>query len=163
MKFNSQEVVDALLLDDLPAGALVQLVVSGSLLDGTEFVASDCIRLVPPGTPGGQLSVGSNLPGIWVDVTPLDELLDFGGWTSFNRSYPQTTVVTVTAPVVPYDHPNWVLANIWIDGVRHAAEGNGTAQLTIDADTNSVILQYRQTQFVNPGTTPGIGGNTQQW
>ena len=55
MKFRTDDVVAALLLNDLPAGDLVELVVSGTLLDGTSFTASDCIRLVPP----GAMAVGS--------------------------------------------------------------------------------------------------------
>ncbi len=53
MRFRTDDVVAALELDDLPAGDLVELVVSGALLDGTEFSASDCIRLVPPGHAAG--------------------------------------------------------------------------------------------------------------
>jgi hypothetical protein len=51
MKFLTELVTSELLLDDLPAGALVELTLTGTTLDGTEFHANDCIRLVPPGTP----------------------------------------------------------------------------------------------------------------
>jgi hypothetical protein len=53
MKFLTELVTSELLLDDLPAGALVELTLTGTTLDGTEFHANDCIRLVPPGTVPG--------------------------------------------------------------------------------------------------------------
>ena len=98
MHFLSDEVVEALQLNDLPAGDLVELVVSGTLLDGTEFSASDCIRLVPPGTPPGMMAVGSNAPGVFIDVSPLDLQLDGGGFANFERTFPLGSVVTLTAP-----------------------------------------------------------------
>jgi hypothetical protein len=97
MKFRTQDVADLLPVDD-PAGALVPLVVSGTLLDGTEFTSrSDCVRLVPPGSPPTQVTVQS-IAGGWIDATPLDNNLDEGGFGSFERSYPHTTVLTLTAP-----------------------------------------------------------------
>ncbi|MCP4845631.1 MAG: hypothetical protein GY901_11100, partial [Actinomycetia bacterium] len=71
MKFKTQDVADLLPVDD-PSGALVPLVVSGTLLDGTPFTSSsDCVRLVPPGSPPNQVTVES-APGSWIDATPLD-------------------------------------------------------------------------------------------
>ena len=49
MKFNSSELTEALMLENFEHDALVELVVSGTLLDGTEFAASDCIRIVGKG------------------------------------------------------------------------------------------------------------------
>jgi hypothetical protein len=48
LKFDSQTVVSALQLNDLPAGAMVVLKTTGMLWDGRPFEAKDCIRLVPP-------------------------------------------------------------------------------------------------------------------
>ena len=57
MKFKTDDVVAGLLLNGLDPGALVELVVTGDLLDGTPFAATDCIRLVPRGTPRGRAAV----------------------------------------------------------------------------------------------------------
>lgn len=46
MKFKTQVVVDALELDLEARGTVLELVVSGNLLDGTPFVLSDCIVIV---------------------------------------------------------------------------------------------------------------------
>ncbi|MHC4416241.1 MAG: FG-GAP-like repeat-containing protein [Planctomycetota bacterium] len=54
MKFMTQIVVAALELNDLPAGATVELVLTGTRQDGTPFRASDCIGLVPPGDLDGN-------------------------------------------------------------------------------------------------------------
>ena len=119
MKFRTDDVVAALLLNDLPAGDLVELVVSGTLLDGTPFSASDCIRLVPPGAPPGSLAVGSNLPGAWLDVSPLDNQLDGGGFANFERTFPLTTVVTLTAPAAFH---GWVFSGWLTDGGLHPGQ-----------------------------------------
>jgi hypothetical protein len=116
-KFKSQDVVDVLELNDLPNGAWVELELSGQLQDGTLFAATDCIRLVPPGTPPGAVMVLANLPEIWVDATPLDDQLDGGGFTFFERTYPASTVVTVSAPLHPANHPDWVLDRWYVNGV----------------------------------------------
>ena len=46
LKFRTPDVVDALELDGMSHGDVVELVVTGTLLDGTEFVAYDCIKTV---------------------------------------------------------------------------------------------------------------------
>jgi hypothetical protein len=104
MKFKTQDVADLLPVDD-PSGALVPLVVSGTLLDGTEFISSsDCVRLVPPGSPPNQVTVQS-MAGAWTDATPVDNQLDGGGFGSFQRTYPHTTVLTLTGPASQDGNP----------------------------------------------------------
>ena len=72
MKFRTDDVVAALELDALEGD--VELVVTGTLLDGTGFTsASDCIRLVPPQPPGPGLSfvnVESNVAEAWDALGP---------------------------------------------------------------------------------------------
>jgi hypothetical protein len=58
MKFDRSTTTDILELGDLPGCDLVELEVSGTFLDGTEFAARDCIRLVPAGDMNGDCAVG---------------------------------------------------------------------------------------------------------
>lgn len=99
MHFETDNVVAALELDALSPGALVELVVTGTLTDGCEFIARDCVRLVPPNAAQANLTIRSTASGAWFDVTPLDLQLDGGGFAKpeFARAYPETSVVTVTA------------------------------------------------------------------
>ena len=47
LKFSTPEVVEVLELDDLKSDTSVELIISGSLANGTRFTATDCVRLVP--------------------------------------------------------------------------------------------------------------------
>ena len=53
MLFETDQLVPALEMQSLLPGALVELCISGNLNDGSPFIACDCVRLVPPGTPPG--------------------------------------------------------------------------------------------------------------
>ncbi|MCZ6735881.1 MAG: hypothetical protein O7C65_08835, partial [Planctomycetota bacterium] len=117
MHFVTDDVVAALGLNDFDPGALVPLTLSGNLVDGTPFSASDCVRLVPPGTGAGMMGVESNATGVFIDITPLDVTLDGGGFPIFERVYPQTTVVTLTAPET---HPGWRFVGWLLNGGTHA-------------------------------------------
>ncbi|MEE8169773.1 MAG: PQQ-dependent sugar dehydrogenase, partial [Phycisphaerae bacterium] len=98
LKFRTDDVVAGLSLDNLPNGELVELVITGQLTDGTPFRGSDCVRIVPPGTPPGLLGVTSNAADVWIDLSPPDAQLDDGGFANFERTFPLDTVVTATAP-----------------------------------------------------------------
>ena len=113
LKFRSSEVTAALQLASMPGGALVELTITGNLLDGTPFAASDCVRLVPPGSPPGMMSVRSNAAGVWIEASPPDLALDGGGFAGFDRTYPQSTVVTLQAPL---GHEGLVFAGWRLDG-----------------------------------------------
>gem|GEM_PF-2110801 len=115
LKFRTDDLVDVLELDDLLPGALVELVLSGTLADGGEFVASDCVRIVPQGASPALLIVQSNAPGAWLDVTPLDDTLDGGGFADFERSYAGGSVVTLMASPT---HNGLVFAGWELDGAR---------------------------------------------
>ena len=149
MKFKTDDVVAALELNALPAGDLVPLVVTGTLLDGTPFqTATDCIRLVPPGTPPGMLTVGSNISEAWVAMSPLDLALDGGGFAAFDRVFPLGTVVSLTAEATMNGRP---LIAWRIDGVTIEATSL-TRQIVIAGDTMTVSAIYRS-------LTPGTGSH----
>jgi len=48
MFFQSELLTPALGLGQAPGGSMVELTVTGMLLDGTPFFATDCVRVVPP-------------------------------------------------------------------------------------------------------------------
>ena len=53
LRFYRPDVTEALLLDGMAGGTCVELVMYGQFLDGTAFVATDNITLVPIGDGGG--------------------------------------------------------------------------------------------------------------
>ncbi len=153
MHFNTDEVVLALQLNDFSPGELVPLTLIGTLLDGKPFRSSDCIRLVPPGTSPGMLSVGSNLPGAWLDLSPLDLQLDGGGFVTsdgmFERTFPQTTVVTLTAPAA---YHGWVFLG-WL------TDGGLVPGQSIDLTIGEQYLQQIEAIYrpAGPAVAPTIG------
>ncbi len=141
MKFKTRDLVDALELDELPGGAVVELVLSGSLLDGTSFVAGDCIMMVPPGDLGLiNATVGSNVGDTFIGVTPLDLNIDSDGFTSFGRAYYPGTLLTVTAPPISEGRRflRWM-----VDGVLQEI-GARTIEVAVAEDTTLQALYHRQ-------------------
>ncbi len=138
MKFKTDDLVPVLALDFLSPGALVELVVSGTLDDGCEFIATDCVRLVPPGTPPGMLTVQSNTAGAWIDLSPLDDQLDGGGFADFERTFPLGTLVTLTAPdsAGSRTFKRWV-----IDGVPQPV-GSASIELTVTGSAHNLEARY---------------------
>lgn len=112
MKFRTSELADVLELDDVPTGAMVELVVSGALLDGTMFSGSDCVRIISP-VPG-NVQVTSALPDMFLEVLPADVNGDGGGFPSFQRAFSPGEPVTVSAP---FWFDGWCLVGWRLDGV----------------------------------------------
>jgi hypothetical protein len=141
LKFKTADLVAALGLDSLSPGALVELILSGELADGTPFSGSDCIRLVPPGSSPGRVAVGSTVPGAWIDVTPPDECLDEGGFAYFERSYPTGSVVTLVAEPTAQGltFKRWEISAEGGFWARHVT-GNRTVRITVDTLVNVNVV-----------------------
>jgi hypothetical protein len=98
--FRSDQLDQALQLDGLGGGTSLPLTLTGNLLDGTPFAATDCARIVPASGGSASLTVQSNLADVWIDVDAADRYLDAGGFAPFERDYPSGTTVTLTASPV---------------------------------------------------------------
>ena len=86
-------------------------------------------------------------------MSPLDETLDGGGFASFDRTYPLTSVITLTAPE-SYNGTPFVA---WkVNGV--VQPGGRTIQLTLDtaADVRAI---YRIGAAQQKQTTRFEGGS----
>jgi hypothetical protein len=57
MEFLIPDIVSALELAGVPKGTLVEIAVSGQLLDGSPFSATDCVVLAPIGDVDGDTDV----------------------------------------------------------------------------------------------------------
>ena len=90
--------VAAMQLDSEPGGTFIEMVVKGSLLNGTQFNATDCVLIVPPDSGQTSATMQSNVADTFIEVTPLDLTVDSDGFANFSRSYVSGTIVTVTAP-----------------------------------------------------------------
>ncbi|UCG15671.1 MAG: hypothetical protein JSV19_10295, partial [Phycisphaerales bacterium] len=140
MHFENEVVTAALELDALAPGAVVELIINGSLLDRTPFTTEeDRIRLVPPGGPPGLVAVRSTVPDAWIDAYPLDLQLDDGGFADFERSYPQRTVVTYIAPRMA----DGVRFTYWqIDG-EPQAHGQAAVSFEVVGDVTEATAVFR--------------------
>ena len=114
LHFRTDDVVANLDLNSFSPGALVSLTLTGVLNDGTPFEVDDCVRLVPPGTPPGMLAVHSNVTDAWIALSPIDNQLDGGGFAAFVRTFPLSSVVTLTAPETQngWSFEGWMLTSI---------------------------------------------------
>jgi hypothetical protein len=102
MKFVTDDIVDELELGDVPGGSVIEINLVGELTSGEEFIARDCIWIVPPQLTNGNLVVRSNRTDSWVDVSVADQYLDAGGFgPSFSRTYQPHSSVKLTAQTWP--------------------------------------------------------------
>jgi hypothetical protein len=103
MKFSSHALLIDLQLMNEQVGTSHELRVTGQLLDGTPFEAFDCLEIEPiiPGNP--LLAVRSNPPGVYVEVSPVDDAGEDAGMTPFRRHYPRFSRVELEAPRTTVD------------------------------------------------------------
>jgi hypothetical protein len=146
LKFRTDAVVEALLLDELNHGEQVELIITGMLIGGAEFTtAGDCVLIVPPGT--SNANVTSNVPGLFVELSPADLNVDDSGFANFQRIYNPGTVITLTAP----PRAEGLLFHAWlVDGVIQDA-GETTIDITVVEDLTARAVYLSAT----PGPTLG--------
>jgi hypothetical protein len=151
LKFRTDAVVAALLLDGLNHGEQVELIVTGSLIGGAEFsTAGDCVLIVPPGT--SNANVTSNVAGLFVELNPADLNVDDAGFADFQRTYNPGTVITLTAPQQAED----LMFHAWlIDGVIQNA-GETTIAVTVveDVAARAVYLSATPGPTLGPSLAP---------
>ncbi len=151
MKFRTDDVVEILQLNDLNSGDEVELIVSGLLLDGTEFTtAGDCILIVPQGT--SNAAVTSNTAGLYVELSPPDTNVDDSGFANFQRVYDPGTLITLTAP----PQAEGLVFHAWqVDGVLQNA-GETTIDITVveDLTARAVYLSAKPGPTLGPSLAP---------
>ena len=103
-------------------GAVVLVELSGTLTDGSEFFARDCLQVVPPGgIVPANFAVEASAPRAYAFMSPWDMNLDSDGFADFVRAYPPGLSVTLTADLMApdgskFDH--WVVNGVvWRRGV----------------------------------------------
>ena len=150
MHFRTDDVVEALELNALGNGDLVELVITGSLLDGTEFTRTgDCILIVPKGN--SNLNVGSSVSGVFIEVTPADLNVDDSGFADFQRRYNPGTVVTLTTPAT---HEGLVLASWEINGVRVPSVSGTTSVTLVQNETTAEAIYVPVSRVPEPTPAP---------
>ncbi len=86
-----------------------------------------------------MLTVESNMSAACLDVSPLDIVLDGGGFAAFDRVFPQGTVVTLTAEATMNGRP---LIAWQVNGVSIGTTST-TRQIVITGDTTTARAIYQ--------------------
>ncbi|HUU83955.1 MAG TPA: hypothetical protein VM243_10670 [Phycisphaerae bacterium] len=81
------------------------------------------------------MAVQSNLPGAWIALSPPDKTLDAGGFADFERSFPISTVVTLTADAWAdgREFCGWRVDGLWLNLSAPTLEWTVTGDLTVEA------------------------------
>ncbi|MCH8963317.1 MAG: lamin tail domain-containing protein [Planctomycetes bacterium] len=152
LKFRTSTTLEAL---GLSAGdGVVTVELTGSMVDGSTFVARDCVVIVPPGSGQSNATMQSNVSDTFIDVTPLDLNVDSDGFADFSRSYVSGTVVTVTAPTTSQGRRflRWSVDNVLQPlGVR-------TMEISMGENTTLKAF-YQRASRVMPGRPTAPSGD----
>ena len=105
LKFKTKDIVKA--LGKVEDGQEIELTLTGALTDGTEFEASDCVRIIKKGKGGGQLG-GAELGLPKVFALSQNNPNPFSRETTISFSLP----ATVRAKLRVYDVGGRVVATI---------------------------------------------------
>ena len=143
LKFRTSECCDK--WGDPPGGAEFTVTLIGNLVDGTLFIAADCMVAVPP-AQGATVSVGSNVPDTWIDTTP-DLYADAGGFGDFGRVYVPGSLVALTAPATSGDLPfyGW-----FVDGVLNSNNTTITVVTPGEWSKRNLHALYRWPRLAKP-------------
>jgi hypothetical protein len=134
--------------------SVVTVELTGTLFDGSSFVARDCLVVMPPNAEQAGLNVGSNASDTFIELTPLDLNLDGDGFADFARSYYNGTVLTLTAPARSEGRRfvRWS-----VDGVLHDV-GVRTLELVVAQDL-SLRAIYERGRRLRPDRPTEDGGS----
>ena len=148
--FRTDDLVEVLELNNLTNGDLLELVITGSLLDGTEFASGgDCILIVPPGN--SNLNVESSLPGLFIEVTPPDVNSDGSGFANFQRVHVPSTVVTLTAPAT---RDGFAFAGWEIDGTPVPNVSGAVSVTLVQTETTAEAVYVPVSRSGVPAPSP---------
>jgi subtilisin-like proprotein convertase family protein len=158
--FETSELASALKLGELPEGATVQLLVTGSRVDGSQFKAVDSMAIAPLAKGDRFVTATSNVANVWIDASEMDINGDGGGFAGFDRCYgDQVESVTLTAPSVAEN--NRVFGRWLLNGVPQAP-GVRSINVSLGGDQQTLEARYIRPRPISPGAEirPGQVGST---
>ena len=86
---------------------------------------------------------------MWIDISPLDETLDGGGFTYFERTYPSDSLVTLTAPLL---HKGYYFKG-WLRNGVLVSPCDPVLEVTPPTDTEVLEILYevpRAAEIIGP-------------
>ena len=112
-----------------------------------------------------MLTVESNVAGAWIDVSPPDETLEGGGVADFERFFPLTTVVTLTAQPEAQGRPfvGWLVNGVMQSGSSSSSPSATSYQRPVGNVIEVTILENEVVKAVYAdSSSPTVETGTQQ-